>query len=135
MTEKTEMAVSIMPKLETKIVELSSRLEQIMAERAPEAWEMAQGVIRVDALRDLQHGVTWLIVAGLCFWAFRWCLKHPGKNEDGTEKESSGFEGFVFVSAAGCLALSLMELLSIWTWTALINPELAIAKRILDGVL
>lgn len=143
MSGKTEIAVSLMPKLEDRIVDLSSKLEAIAREKAPEAWEVALAVVRVDALGQILVGV--LLVAG-AFFLIRvgrsWVAtataieKERGERYSNNDEIKYGTRGVVALCFGAVAATGgAVCLLSIWNYVALYRPELVIARRLLDGVL
>jgi hypothetical protein len=160
MADKTDITVSVMPKVEEKIVELSGKLERIMAERAPEAWDAALAVVQVGAIRNLVVGLIAIVIAIIAWTVFArlyrkwreldgpWAVyraeyhNYMNSSANRPDKPTAGKGGFEASVAAGFFVIGLLStlsavanLLSVWTWVALFRPELVIAKRILDGVL
>lgn len=135
MVEKTELSISILPKIESRIEELSIKLEEIIIDKAPEAWNATLTVVQIDGFREILSGIFILILSGLSFWIGLKFLRKVNFFKD-DDDSGFGFSGVIaWIISAILLIISTVELLSIWTWTAIFNPELVIAKKILIGIL
>lgn len=143
MAEKTEIAVSIMPKIEDKLVELSGKLEQIMQAKAPAAWETALAVVRIDAAGKIVVGI---IAVSLAFFlirqAIRWFVNYGEITREKGERYRNDEEfkymiGGIISGGLGGIAtkVGFFSLVAPWTWVALFRPELVIAKQILGKFL
>lgn len=143
MADKTEIAVSVMPKLEERIVDLSQKLESVMREKAPEAWDAALGVVQIEAAQTLLWAVLGIAMLGLGLRrAFRWASTASEiVKENGARYRHDEEVKYVFgciaagVSAFVGMLITLFNAFDVWAYTALVRPELVIAKQVMKGLL
>lgn len=118
--------------LGTKAEQYLNALEEISKQFAPEAVEAAILVVQLNAINELIFSAVSVLYA----WLFmKYCSQKVinAWREMGSEGWAiggavAGFVGFVL------LICSLVTILNVWTWVALFNPKLYIARQILGRV-
>jgi hypothetical protein len=108
-----------------KIVELADKLS------GPGAEAVIAGA-RISAMSTLSSGVIALVVAGGAAWLARKLFLAGGDRRNSDDYIGHKVGGAVLSIAAFIAALiGVWAFADPWTWTALNNPELWIAKRLL----
>lgn len=133
MTDKT---------ISERVVELSYKLENAMREKAPEAWDAALRVIQLEAVQTLIWAVFGAVAAVIgVLLAFRWgraayaIVQERGQRYARDEEVKYAVGSFFSTVGAFLGVVVLSGALNIWTYIALAQPELIIAKRVLQGLL
>jgi len=125
-----------MSDLEAKAVEILDKIEAITTNYAPDVAEAALAVVRISAMQDLVTAVIGLVLMVCGFFGFRWainfCLRK--KEEDGYWSDwEIGYMGLsvlaIVLGIAGVFDV-VIGFSNVWMWTALFNPELALAHKI-----
>lgn len=136
-----------------------------IAQATGNAVELGLWVIRINALQDVITGIVLLILTYMCYRVLHYSIKIIGKvdyvnsfsnevsiseyeqlNRDPliTKKEGTkqlDADGYFMIavgsgaSGGATLVISLAKLCSVWTWVALIDPKLFIAKRVTESIL
>jgi hypothetical protein len=108
-----------------KIAELADKLS------GPGAEAVIAGA-RISAMSTLSSGVIALVVAAGAAWAARKLFAAGGERRNSDDYIGHKFGGGLLAIAAFIAALiGIWAFADPWTWTALNNPELWIAKRLL----
>lgn len=125
--------------LEQKAVELLDKLELLATEYTPEVYNAAASVVQINALSELVWGfgaIFFIVFAYFgvkTIWDFICKMKKDDKDPNGVGVDV-GFviiTGIISLIAAIAGAVNLGELIQVWNWVALINPELGLAHKIL----
>jgi hypothetical protein len=109
-----------------------AKLAEIAAEHSGDAVDLAHAVARVDAAHQLIIGVVCAALSGILL---RICV-HAGKVGRGaSSKERDVAASVAIASGLGCIVLAIVatvELASPWPWVGIIEPNIWIAKSILN---
>jgi len=108
-----------------KIVELADKLS------GPGAEAVIAGA-RISAMSTLSSGVIALVVAGGAVWLARKLFAAGGERSNSDDYIGHKIGGGFLVLVAFIAALiGVWAFADPWTWTALNNPELWVAKRLM----
>lgn len=111
-----------------KLEEAARLLEETLRSHGPEAYQATLDVIWYDAVGQIGTGLLLLPVAALlCFGSYK-CLQLADRKDAELVVLSfiSGFAATLALIGAG------VHLLDYWTWIAAVDPEMALAKRVVE---
>lgn len=123
--------------LEQKVVELFDRFEELAVQYTPEVIEKATAAVSVTAIGNLVGGLSGLVAVYAVWWLTKNCATYcRNKKQDGrwaNDWDIGWIISFVIGGVSGgCIAIiSLFELIDIWNWVAVFNPQLALAHQVL----
>jgi hypothetical protein len=134
--ERTDKAVAtVADKLGDKALEYLNALEQITKQYAPDVLDAAMGVVQMQAAGNL------LTALGICagiylFWRFaaKPLTSIYKGNYDWDIPAGAALVAGSVGSGIGAI-IAVIILLDIWVWTALFNPKLYLAYKLLGKVL
>ena len=146
MSVEKKIETDIFSVVTEKVVELSTKLSEVVSEAAPEVWGMVLNVIRVDGGQSLVIGLFFMAIAiiGICvglkfFKAAQVARDEYNKNlSSNCYKHSVGDHAEIAGTIIGAIVASMSTIISsalllqIWNWVAVFAPELVLAKRLLD---
>jgi len=130
--------------IEEKIIEFAERLESALVQAAPGALELAEKVIRVEALSNLFWGGVFVSFAGVSYKCFKLMSDHCKKQGDAANKVGGINDWYIGQWGSYCLntfstgilaGQAVSYLFNIWYWVALVSPKLYLAKLALMKVL
>jgi len=143
--------------LEQKAVELIGKIEALAEQQAQPAWDTLVQLARVSAIGDLFVTIGLFVLTVLFGMVGRHILKTFNKKEEAykswrdirpynernkvAEPEAPNEDiYFPFVCIAwttsGFLAIATtIMLFQVWMWVALVNPELSVARKIVEKFL
>lgn len=113
--------------LETKVLEIITKLEAA----APKATALGLEAIRVKAIGELIGAVIALVAAVLLYWLGRSLWQKP-KEDDFYGDETGWQVGAIlsWITAGMCAMATIVILLSVELWAALLRPELYLAMKL-----
>lgn len=130
--------------VETKIVSMLDALQQgavtvghVAVKYAPDVADAVLNIVRIDALGKLIPAIAFFII---CLSVFIYIVKYIRKVY-ANKKEDYDFNDKIFIACMCSLPfvtvgiISSLVLLNIWSWVAVFEPKLALAKQIIDSVL
>ncbi len=128
MTQETGLQI-----LDKRLDAIADKLEQLAAQYGPEVTDAMMSVTRLQGFEYLIYGVLFIIPSFIiAVFAWRKCIKPGMKNKDIDQMGPGLMMGAVsamgFIVAGG-------HLFDIWVWVAIFEPKLAIARKLLEGVL
>lgn len=110
--------------------ELAKRFAELAEKIGPQAMEAARGAVRIEAISCMTSAVAWAIFLALVLWSANWLWGY-----ETADKFNSGipkfFAGTLAFFSVGGLILCVYTFIDPWTWTAINNPDLYLAKKIL----
>ncbi|MEM7468887.1 MAG: hypothetical protein AAF387_18625 [Pseudomonadota bacterium] len=120
-------------KLEEKALSLLEKFEDLASEYSPQVIEAAVEAVRVSAIGELLQAFIALLLLVLVAWAFRWGLVQAKAIDCSENRVVARGTSFVFLVLFGgiCLIHILSSVGDVWVWTSLVNPELALAHKVL----
>ena len=129
------------PGIESYIIKVAEQIQSAVINVAPEAWDIALGVVRVEGLVLLAPAIGSALI-GYIFWRFScrfFSNQSPITNHEAFKNLPKGFN-FVLGSISGLVSLVSMiitinTVLNVWAWVSLFLPEIALAKKAIDAVL
>lgn len=126
MSKLEDKAVDTIGKLET----FAGKLVDLSKQYAPDVWNLARQVARIEAIQTLVYGFVWLVIASLA-WVAAIKLFRVAKKDDWDNPGpiiGMGVGGIIglFTTIAAC-----ENLLNIYAWVSLWYPELWMAKKVL----
>ncbi len=119
--------------IDNRLQAIADKLADLAEQYGPEVTDAMLAVTRLQGFEYLIYGVLFLIpsvIIGLFAW-YKF-LKSGIKNKDIDEIGTGLLLGTV--SALGFIITGSF-LFDIWTWVAIFEPKLAIARKLLEGVL
>ena len=118
--------------IDDRISQVAAKLTELGEQYGPDVIDAALMVVRLNGVEQALYGVFFLVPAlSLGYLCCKLCRRIAKKDED----ELGGIAFFAgFLSLGGSLIAGYF-VLGLWTWVAIFDPKLAVAKRILDGVL
>ena len=124
-----------MSDLETKAVDLLDKLEALATNYAPDVAEAAVAAVRITAIGELILAVLFLGLVITCAYVAK--KSYLFCSSKYAEPKFSGPEAISSISLAVSVAIGVAATLNffvtitdIWVWTAVFNPELALAHKI-----
>ncbi|MCE9567940.1 MAG: hypothetical protein K8U57_38560, partial [Planctomycetes bacterium] len=139
--EVVEAAKEIAPGVEGKLVEMLDALQhgavkvgEQVVKYSPDVADAALWVVRIDGIQSVVLALACIPIAVLCT---RWARKfYAYLKEDHALDEPQVLGLAALWCAAGISSLSsAITLLDVWTWIAIIEPKLWLAKKIIATVL
>lgn len=116
--------------------EVFSGVSGVVVKYGPDVVDMTFWVVRINALQDLVIGFFFL-VAAIVSWKLMLYLHKGGREADENSNDSApyffGMCGSAIAFGVSCL-ISIITLLHMWSWIALVKPELYLAKQAYDTV-
>jgi uncharacterized protein YneF (UPF0154 family) len=114
---------------------LATQLQKTLTEHAPQAWEIAKEVVRVDAAANILGIVVAIIVSVGFIIGLRVSYKWFKATEE--------YDNFVPVAATTLTAIGSVIMpiiainlaLNVWSWIGLFMPEIVIAHDAMQKVL
>lgn len=122
--------------LDSKLVEYMDGIEKVLVKYAPKAVDLALVVMKIEAATYLALGAILIIAAMLIFILWKIIDKRMVKSNHYGYKESDGrvaIAVIMFFTVTGLFIGGMINLLNIWYWIGLFNPEIyAIYKFVLN---
>jgi hypothetical protein len=111
---------------------LAGKIAELADKLAGPGAEAALAAARVSAMSALSGGVIALVIAGVAVWGARrlWAVTSEDRYSELPVASKVG-AGFLVAGAFIATLTGVWAFADPWTWTALNNPELWIAKRLL----
>jgi hypothetical protein len=111
--------------------ELAKRLQELAEKIAPSVLDAARAAVRVEAISTMMSKVECLGVSIALGFAARYLWRYKPRDE--FDNDFASLSAWVIGLAALILcALSVWTFIDPWTWVALNNPDLWLAKKILN---
>lgn len=138
MSDKLEAsAAKALNKLTTATEAVVAKLGTLAEKYGPEAIDAGLWVVRVNGLRDLAFSALWLGLSGvLLFWlAPKLWARATAYNEANprdiwhVERRIPGVLLYVLGAFTGAIAAFCF--FDVWTWVAIFEPKLWVAKKLL----
>lgn len=127
-----------MNELTTYVLELFGRIESGIIDVTPAALDLALAVVRIDALTALIGGLVAMLVAVVFFVIGRRLFKtyQEGRHYgDVYEDEWRPVIGLMMQGVSFVLLVTFSVIwFNLWTWIAVFQPELALAKEVIGMV-
>jgi hypothetical protein len=126
-----------MSDLESKAVDILNKMEALTTQYAPDVTEAAFMAVRVSGIGDLISCFAGLLFSSLAiYFAIRFnafCLKKKESAGHYSDWDVAGGITLVCVGVTGgmIILVASISMFDIWMWTAIFNPELAMAHKIL----
>ena len=123
--------------IETKAVELLDKLENLATQYTPEVVDAATQAVQITAIGNIISGFVSAIIMVLVFKLSKKTISYCIKKKEEGGRYSDWEVGIVISSVVGvvlCVFLAgaaFVSLTDVWNWVALINPELALAHKVL----
>lgn len=108
---------------------LAKQFAELAEKVGPEAIRVAREAARMEALSCLAGSVMWFGIAASLFYAGRFLAGRAGKND--WDENWFIVAVFAFIVAGFVMLPGIWAWIDPWTWTALSQPELWVAKRVL----
>jgi hypothetical protein len=110
--------------------ELAKRMMELAEKVGPDAMAAARGAVRVEAYSMMASSVVCIIAAIACFkgGSYLWAYVSESQYSMG---EPKFFAGILFLATAILAWIAIWNVIDPWTWTAINNPDLWLAKKIL----
>lgn len=116
--------------LEAKLTEAARLLEQTLREQGPEAYQTTLDIIWYQAVGGIAAGLLALLAApALWFLAYK-SIQWAEQCRDGVGWGVLGISSGLFGVFSGIVAC--VQLLNWWSWVALTDPKIVLAKRVLE---
>ena len=126
-----------MSDLESKAVDILEKLEALTTQYAPDVIEKATQAVMVTGIGNLVNSLMGLLFLYIAWFATKKLTAFfvKKKEEDGLWSEwETGYTLSYVVGGLVCFILGLFyvpTIFDVWNWTAVFNPELAMANRVL----
>lgn len=104
--------------------ELAKRFADFADKYGPSVVDAALNAVHVEAYSKLVSGVMCLTVAASLFYFARWMWR-----QEWCSNEAVIAPGVCWIFAAVFALFGVWSIIDPWTWTAISNPELWIAKK------
>lgn len=133
----TDQVMSVLDRGEAVAKQLMESLQNLATEYGPDAYNFLLLKIRIDAIQE----ITYACVIALCLVVAIWFqIKILPVYEDTPDNPLDLFKGTVApisLLIAGFLFFleTMPSLLNLWNWIAIFNPELRLARDIIEKVL
>ena len=120
--------------VEEKAVELLDRLDNLVTQYAPEVYGTAVEVVRMSGLTEIVWGLFGICFMIMAFLLVKWLWRVVERDDDPTEMEM----GFLVIGGVLSLFLTVggiihaAGLFHLWNWVAVFDPELALARKVLQ---
>jgi len=122
--------------LQTKAVDLLNKLESLTTQYTPEVVNEAINVVRITAVGNLIWGVIglagpffiWLYSVKLIRFFTKKHKENPFELWEAGQISTIVIAGAIVVVTTLC---GIEKLFNIWNWVAIVNPELALAHKVL----
>lgn len=110
--------------------ELAKRMMELAEKVGPEAMAAARGAVRVEAYSTLVSTICFIIAAFVFYKAaiYLWAYQSTSQYSMG---ESKFFAGILFTTVVILVWIAVWNVIDPWTWVALNNPDLWLAKKVL----
>ena len=126
-----------MSNLENKAVDLLDKLEALTTQYAPDVIDKAVHAVAMTGISNLVNALVGLLALVFVWYATKkltvFFMKK--KEEDGYLSDwEVGYTLSYLAGAIICVSIGLTNiwtLFDVWNWTAIFNPELAMAHRVL----
>lgn len=128
-----------MDNLEQKAVDLLNKIESLAVDYTPDVYQMAVNVVQAQGIvlivEGFIYGLAAFVFALISKKSYVFCRKKHDKAGDYSDWDMAGFFIALMCAAlAGILMLvSIFNVFDMWNWVAVFNPELALAKEIIDS--
>jgi hypothetical protein len=109
-----------------------AKLAEIAAEHGDDAVDLAHAVARVDAAHQLIIGAACAVLSGILL---RICVHAGNVGWGARSKERDVAASVAIASGLGCIVLFIVatvKLATPWPWVGIIEPNIWIAKSILN---
>jgi hypothetical protein len=133
---ETDKAVaSVADRLGDKALEYLNALEQITKQYAPDVVDAAMGVVQISAAGTLIKAFA-ICLGIFLFWRFaaKPLTRIYNNSPEWDLPAGAALVAGAIASGIGAI-IAVVLLLNIWVWTALFNPKLYLAYKLLGKVL
>lgn len=137
-----EAVAEAKPDIETKVVEMLDALQngavtigEQVVKYSPDVADAALWVVRIDGVQSLLNAVIFC-VAGIVMYKLakrNWKWAHQKVTKEDEEDILYIPSVLLFVLSAFPLFGGIARLLSVWTYIAIFQPKLYLAKQIIDA--
>lgn len=123
--------------IEEKAVEILGKLEVLAKQFAPEVMDAAVGVVQVSGISRIAVGFILLSLAFATYKISTWLYEFFKKKKEDDGYLSDWEIGYTTVAVVGSMAfcvlvvIGALQIFDIWSWVAIFNPKLALAKQIM----
>lgn len=132
MTDKIDASVSkAIDKLMSGAETVVSKVTALGEKYGPEVVDAGLTVVRLNGLKDLIVGLVFLTCAASLVVLARYLFRRSGREKGDARDGCIAVGCVVSVVAAFGIGGAAERLLDIWTYTAIIEPKLWVAKRLL----
>jgi hypothetical protein len=110
--------------------ELAKRFAELAERVGPSAMDAARGAVKIEALSAMVGGGMLVLVSAVLITAARvlWGYKTRDSFNEGVPRVIAGI---IFAVALITSCCAIWAFIDPWTWTAINNPDLYLAKKIL----
>lgn len=125
-----------MSKIDEKLGEVIEKLTKLAEKHGEWAVDLAVNVAQVNSISALVGGAIGVIVAVGFGIAGAKLIRHAWANLDEIDwpKMPHAMIGCILAVGAGLVGLAaVLELVSVWNWTGVFNPKLALAKQFMKA--
>ena len=127
------MEDTVLTLIDERVLQIAAKLTELGEQYGPDVVDAALMVVRIDAGQEILISIVWLILAVVGYRYSRWAWPRIPDWNDPTFQNVSALLSVTAIPLG--LLISALGFVQIWTWVAIFDPKLAVAKRILDGVL
>ena len=124
--------------VEEKIVSILDQLEALAKQYSPEVLDSAIDVVRMTGVSTILEGFIWGLAAIGCFFLAKYLVIFLSKKEKEGKYEDGPWElfkilcfivgaVFVIIFTIACFG----NVFDTWSWIAIFDPKLALAKKVL----
>lgn len=120
---------------EEKLIEYADKIEKILREKGPEAYDLFIYKLQVEAAQELLVGFLLLMGSGVFVWLSKYFNDEAEETDSYSDEEDYKFaSGLSLVISVICMVVSLFLLLDFWNWIPFIYPDLAAANYVFEQV-
>lgn len=141
----TEQVQQIDPWAEAfnRIDEITAKLSDLTHQYGGDVVDLTLQVVRFDGVVTVATGLVGLLLLFVCIWATWYGMMRilPSSKTFGQYGSADKYEfwGITFgvIGAAGGIInfiITVVFLTNFWAWIAIIEPKIALAKKVLDGI-